>query len=270
MSDYFKQIESDTGRVITPHQRSWYTLQDKLLGDKVKQEFPSTVSEAFLSSSDAYYFAEKIELAHKDNRCLHSNIYDSLLPLYVSMDIGLNDLTVILFFQIAHGEVRVIDYYEDKNKDVQFYAKFLLQDKKYLYHTIFLPHDSVKRDPLDISNSYERDFRRHFSGTNTRFHVLKRMDKQLSISHAKVMLDRCVFNMNRVKPFLDQLGKYRKRWNESLGKYMEEPYHNEASNYADCFQYMSQGVAHLETTLSLKGAIEKHKAITQVRHKRIV
>jgi hypothetical protein len=270
LTDYFNKVEKEVGCVVNQPQRNWYAVQTRLLGDKIKQEFPSTVSESFLTSSDAFYFAEAINRAYQTNRCLYSSLYDALLPVYVAMDIGLNDLTVMVFFQIAHGEIRVIDYYEDKNKDVPFYAKFLLQDKRFLYHTIFLPHDSVKRDPLDISNSYERDFQRLFSGTNTRFHVLKRMDKQLSISHAKVMIDRCVFNVNRVKPFLDNLCKYRKKWNESLGRYLEEPLHNEASNYADSFQYLSQAVAHLETVSSMKGAIEKHKKVVENRYRRVL
>lgn len=270
LTDYFNKVEIEIGSPITQPQRNWYAVQSRILGDKIKQEFPSTVSESFLTSSDAFYFAEAINKAYNSNRCLYSSLYDALLPVYVSMDIGLNDLTVMIFFQVAHGEVRVIDYYEDKNKDVPFYAKFLLQDKRFLYHTIFLPHDSVKRDPLDISNSYERDFQRLFSGTNTRFHVLKRMDKQLSISHAKVMIERCVFNVNRVKPLLDKMAKYRKTWSESLGRYLEEPFHNEASNFADAFRYLSQSVSHLETVSSMKGAIEKHKSVVENRYKRVI
>ena len=270
LTDYFNRIERETGRIITQPQRNWYAVQTKILGDKIKQEFPSTISEAFLASSDAFYFAESIGKAYNENRCLYTPLYDALLPVYVAMDIGVNDLTVMVFFQIAHGEVRVIDYYEDKNKGVDFYAKFLLQDKKFLYHTIFLPHDSTKRDPLDVSNTYERDFRRLFSGTNTHFHVLKRMDKQLSISHSKMMLDRCVFNVSRVKPFLDKVSKYRKTWNEAQGRYLEEPYHNEASNYADCFRYLAQAVGHLETAAGLKGALDKHKQLTESRYKRVI
>ncbi len=270
LTDYFNRIERETGRIITQPQRNWYAVQTKILGDKIKQEFPSTISEAFLASSDAFYFAEGISKAYNENRCLYTPLYDALLPVYVAMDIGVNDLTVMVFFQIAHGEVRIIDYYEDKNKGVDFYAKFLLQDKKFLYHTIFLPHDSTKRDPLDVSNTYERDFRRLFSGTNTAFHVLKRMDKQLSISHAKIMLDRCVFNVSRAKPFLDKISKYRKIWNEAQGRYLEEPYHNDASNYADCFQYMSQAVGHLETCLSIRGSLDKHKQVVENRYKRII
>ena len=268
MYDYFVQLEKYQNIIITEGQRNWYALQSKILGAKIRQEYPSTVSEAFLASSDAYYFAEAIEKAYKDNRCLYTSLYDALLPVFVAMDIGLNDLTVIIFFQLCHGEVRIIDYYEDKNKDTDFYAKFLLQDKPYLYNTIFLPHDARKRDALVIENTYERDMRRLFSHTPTKFHVLPRMDKQIQISHARIKLDRCVFNVNRCKGLLDHMSKYRKRWHEGTGRYLEEPLHTVASNYADAFQYAMQGVSHLEATGLLQGsAMDKHRKAVEGRHK---
>ena len=271
MIDYFKKIEEADGIQLTQGQKKWYSLQSALLGNNIRREFPSTVAESFQSSSDAYYFAEAINLAYTDGRCLHSPLYDGLLPVYVAMDIGVNDLTVMVFFQLAHGEIRIIDYYEDNNKGVDFYAKFLLQDKKFLYHTIFLPHDSTKRDPLDTNNTYERDFRRLFSGTNTKFHVLKRMDKQLSISHAKNMIARCVFNNAKVKPFLDQISKYRKTWNEQQGRYLEEPQSKQlAGHYADAFQYMAQAVGHIEAAGNINNALEKHKKATESRYRRVI
>lgn len=270
LTDYFNLIEKETGRSISQPQRNWYALQTKLLGNKVRQEYCSTVPEAFLSSSDAFYFAEGINNAYKSDRCLYTPLYDSLLPLHVAMDIGVNDLTVLIFFQVVHGEVRIIDYYEDKNKGVDFYAKFLLQDKRYLYNTIFLPHDSTKRDPLDVSNSYERDFRRLFSSTGTRFLVLKKMDVQMSISHSKIMLDRCVFNASKVKPLLDKMAKYRKKWSEPQGRYLETPQENEAEHYADAFRYVCQAVGHLETVSSMSGALQKHKTVVENRYRRIM
>jgi len=270
LTDYFDKIEDETGRKITQPQRNWYAVQTRILGDKIKQEFPSTVSEAFLTSSDAYYFAEAINKAYSSNRCLFTQLYDALLPVYVAMDIGVNDLTVMIFFQIAHGEVRIIDYYEDKNKDVPFYTKFLLQDKRYLYNTIFLPHDSRKRDPLDVSNTYERDFQRLFSSSNARIQVLKQMDLQLSISHTKMMIDRTVFNVSKVKPLVDQLAKYRKKWSELQGRYLEQPQETVAEHYADAFRYVCQAVGHLETVTGYKGALEKHKKIVESRHRRVI
>ena len=133
LTDYFNNIEKDYTIKIDQQQRNWYAIQKKTLGDKIKQEFPSTPHEAFLSRSDAYYFAEYIETAYRENRCLYTSLYDALEPVYVAMDIGVNDLTVIIFFQVVHGEIRIIDYYEDSNKGLDFYAHFLLSEKKYIY-----------------------------------------------------------------------------------------------------------------------------------------
>lgn len=270
VTDYFDKIEQENGITLSQEQRNWWAFQSKVLGDKMKQEYPSSVAEAFLASSDAFYFAQNIEKAYQENRCVSNALYDALLPVYIAMDIGVNDLTVMVFFQLCHGEIRVIDYYEDSNKGLDFYAHFLLQDKKYTYNTIFLPHDSVKRDPLDTSNSYERDFKRLFSGTNTRFIVLPKEDKQVSISHAKIKMDRCVFNVTRCKKYLDQLSKYRKKWNEPTGRYLPDPLHNIASNFGDCHQYMCQAVKHLETVSNFGGAYQKHKDVVANRRKLII
>lgn len=269
LSDYFSKIEKETGKIISPGQRYWYAHQKSIQGEKMKQEFPSTVAEAFVSSSDAYYFQQSIEKSYQDHRCLQINPYDALAHVYVAMDIGVNDLTVMAFFQIVHGEIRFVDYYEDKNKGVDFYARYLQQDKKYLYHTIFLPHDASHRDGIVVENTYERDFRRLFAGTETKFIVLKRTDKNLNISNAKIKFERCVFNLSRVKPFLDQLAKYRKKWSEQYGKYLDEPYHDVSSNYADCFQYACQAVTHIETVGDHKGALEKHKLMVENRRLKI-
>lgn len=269
LTDYFTSIEREVGITLSTAQKSWYAVQQKVLGDKLKQEFPSTPIESFLSRSDAYYFAEYVERAYKTNRCLHTSLYDSLEPVYAVMDIGVNDLTVIIFFQVVHGEIRIIDYYEDSNKDVEFYARHLLQERRYLYHTIFLPHDSVKRDPLDVVRSVEHDFRRLFSSTNTKFHVLPRTDKQELISFTKVKFDRMVFNISKVKALLDHVSKYKKKWDESYGKYLERPQHDIHSHYSDCLQYLSQAVGFIERSSGKGSALEKHKAAVESRTKRV-
>jgi len=265
LQKYFDKLEITLDTKISQPQRNWYALQRNILGDKVKQEYPSTISEAFITSSDAYYFQQGIEKAYNESRCLSSSLYDALEPVFVAMDIGVNDLTVMTFFQVVHGEIRIIDYYEDNNKGVDFYCNYLLNDKKYIYKTIFLPHDAARRDGIVVENTYERDFKRYLQHTNTNVVVLKRTDKNLNINNAKIKADRCVFAINKVKPLIDQLSKYRKKWSEQFGKYLDEPYHGVESNYADSFIYAMQAVTHIETVGTMSGALAKHKLATDSR-----
>jgi hypothetical protein len=268
MSDYFYKIEQEMKVKILPGQRRWYIHQMGVLGDKIKQEFPSSIREAFISSSDAFYFQQCVEEAYQSNRMLQINPYDAIAPVYSAMDIGVNDLTVIIFFQVIHGEIRIIDYYEDKNKGVEFYARYMLQDKKYLYNTIFLPHDAVHRENIIVENTYEREFRRLFAQTNTQFVVLKRTDKNINISNAKTKFSRCVFNLNRTKPLIDQLIKYRKKWSEQYGKYLDEPFDKD-DHHADAFIYAMQAVSHIETASNVKNALHLHKEAVANRRLKI-
>lgn len=269
LTDYFNQVEKESDKKISQEQRNWYAVQTKVLGDKIRQEFPSSVKEAFLSSSDAYYFSECIERAYKDGRIIDNALYDALLPVFVAMDIGVNDLTVMIFYQVSHGEIRIIDYYEDNNKGIEFYARFMLQEKKYNYSTLFLPHDSSHRDGLIVENTYEREFKRYLSHTTIKVVVLKKTDKNLGISHAKIMFNRCVFNIKKVKSLIDHLSKYRKKWSEQYGKYLDEPYHDIHSNFADAFRYLCQSVTHIETVGSISGALQKHKDVVSSRNRLI-
>ncbi|HUU87123.1 MAG TPA: hypothetical protein VMX17_05145 [Candidatus Glassbacteria bacterium] len=265
LTDYFNKIESDSNVIITQEQRSWYAIQSISLVDKMKQEFPSTVSEAFLSSSDAYYFQKCIESAYNDHRMLNISTYDPLDRVYIAMDIGVNDLTVIVFFQCIHGEIRIIDMYADNGKGVDFYCYHLQQEKRYIYHTIFLPHDSRKRDGIVVENTYEREFRKLFSHTETKIVVLKLTDKNINISNAKNKFSRCVFDLNKTKTLIDMLNKYRKKWSEQFGKYLDTPLHDVSSNYSDAMQYAMQAVTHIESVSNSSGALEAHKKVVESR-----
>ena len=265
MNDYFKRIEGETQYSFSTQQKNWYAAKAKELIDKVRQEFPSTVSESFLSNSDAYYYAEYIQKAYEEGRVTQTNPYDAMVPVHVAMDIGVNDLTVMIFFQVVHGEIRIIDYYEDNRKGVEFYVRHITQEKSYIIGTIFLPHDAAHMDGIVVENTYEKDFKRLLAGTKIRVLVLKRTDLNAGIAHTKAKFSRCVFNGSKCKKLLDHVGKYRKKWSEPQGRYLDEPLHDIHSNYADAMRYACLGVNHLEAAGSLDGSHEKHRAAVAAR-----
>jgi hypothetical protein len=99
--------------------------------------------------------------------------------------------------------------------------------------------------------------------------VLKRTDVNININNAKIKLGRCVFNLTRTKPLIDMLVKFRKKWSESLGKFLDEYLHDVSSDYAFAFIYMAQAVTHIETVGNMSGALEKHKEAVENRKYRI-
>jgi hypothetical protein len=269
MTDYFSKLEKEESITLSKEQKWWYAAKYKELGKRLGQEYPSTVSESFLSSSDAYYYADLIAKAHADSRILNMNPYDALAQTYVAMDIGVNDLTCIIFFQVSHGEIKIFDYYEDNKKSVDFYVNFILE-KRYILKTVYLPHDSAKVDNIDVQNTYERDFRRLLSNTGAQVQVLKRSSIELGISHAQTKLSRCVFNGKRCKKLIESLAKYRKQWSESTGMYLDKPLHDIHSHSADAFRYTCAAVSLIENTSMVGVDIDKHRKLVENRQRMLM
>ena len=93
---YFMDLDKQ-GIELTYGQKNWYYRQWCTIGDKIKQEFPSTAQEAFMASTDAYFYATEIQEARKDRRIIPLR-YDPEHLVYVSFDLGVFDYTVLWFY----------------------------------------------------------------------------------------------------------------------------------------------------------------------------
>lgn len=80
-------------------------------------------------------------------------------------------------------------------------------------------------------------------------------------------LDRAVFALKKVKKLLDMCCKFRKKWSEQYGKYLDEEYSGIEANYADSLIYAMQAVSHLEAVGDSKSALAKHRDVTENRVK---
>ena len=76
---------------------------------------------------------------------VYNNLYDPVLPVYTAWDLGISDYTSIIFFQVAQGQVRAIDYLQDNGRSLESYAKSL-RDKPYRYEAHYFPHDIEQRE----------------------------------------------------------------------------------------------------------------------------
>lgn len=233
LETYFMELEKQ-GISLTPGQKKWYWRTWCTLGDKIKQEYPSTEQEAFMASADAYFYANEIMEARKDRRIIPLK-YNPEHLVYVSFDLGVFDHTVLWFYQLYDQNVYFIDYYEDHNKSYDFYLQFMLSEKPYHYGTVFLPHDSSKRDEVTLL-SYADKVRNILNEKHIEVNVLKKDDPISGINLSKVMLNRCFIDSNKCAQGIDHLQKYKRKWREEIG-WIHEPLHNVHSHSADSFRY---------------------------------
>ena len=93
------------------------------------------------------FFADQIELAHKEKRIRKGIQVEHLLPVHTSWDIGVRDTNSIWFFQFKKGQFYYFHQYNKNYGSIEHYAKYL-EDirKKYgfrAYGKHFMPHDSA-------------------------------------------------------------------------------------------------------------------------------
>ncbi len=222
IEEYFIDLREKEKIDLSAGQKNWYFRQWSILGDKIKQEYPSTATEAFVYSQDAYFYAIELQEARKDRRLIPLR-YNPEHLVYVSFDIGVFDHTVLWFYQVFDQNVYFIDYYEDNNKAYDFYVQHMLQNKSYHYGTVFLPHDAAKRDEVTLL-SYADKVRKLFSEKHIDVTVLKKDDPIIGINVVKVLMNSCYIDENKCAQGIDHLTKYKRKWKEEAG-WIHEPMH---------------------------------------------
>jgi phage terminase large subunit len=191
------------------------------------------------SSIDATYYGYYMHIAEANHRICGA-VYDNSLDVHTAWDIGIDDYTSIWFFQLYGNEIRLVDYYQDHNRGMEWYAKVMREKKEefnYHYGLHFAPHDIMKRNQgrvpittFEIAHRMGIDFEP----------PLYRMGVQEGIQKARINFHRCYFDKELCIEGIDCLKNYKQRFNKQKNVYEENPYHNEYSHGADAFRYAIQ------------------------------
>lgn len=235
MAIYFEGLEEELGVKISESQRNFYIAKCEELGDSVKQEYPSTPTEAFEASKDGRYYAKEMLRIRQSGR-ITENLYDPHLPVIVAMDLGLNDDFVLLFAQVFKGECRIIDCYSCNGEGLLHYAQKLweyYEHKGYRYGSIYAPHDIDVRELT--SGKSRRDVFRDY-GIN-----IKTIKKNLvmdGIEAVRIMLKNTWIDASCVD-LIHSLDSYTKKWDSAKGIWENRPKHDAHSHIADAVRYLA-------------------------------
>ncbi len=243
-NDYLDGIERERQRKIDDEQRRWYEMKQKMLGEAMKQEYPSTPKEAFESANEGLYYGSQLSKL-RENGGLCRVPYDDSSIVHTAWDIGLDDFTSIWCFQINRGgQINIINFYENWDEGPSHYADWLTS-KKYRLGTHIFPHDALQRDKVKIT--YIDHIKPLLQG---RYVVLdiKECDKLIGIQTVRSILARCSFDEEKCSKGFKHLEAYKKVWDDRLGCYKNAPLHDEHSHCADSFRYLAVGLRGLEAT----------------------
>lgn len=184
---------------------------------------------------------------------------DSYLQVHTAWDLGFGDSTAIWFYQIAGNEIHMIDYYQNHGEGIAHYAGIMNQKQRensWIYGQHFAPHDAG-------SGSFETGMSkaRYAADLGIKFTILPRESIDSGIERVRRNLPKCWFDEKNCEYGLRCIENYRKKYNEALRCYGENPLHDQWSDGADAFRYLCQAVESIQNSLGL--TLDEYRAMKQ-------
>ena len=233
---YFDGL-SGLGIELSEAQKSWYVGESRILGEKMRQEYPSTFEESIETSTEGAWFGQNMAKARVEGRICRV-AYDSHIPVYASMDIGYGDPTAIWIYQVLHKEIHFIDYYQVSGEPLSHYITYL-QRLPYAIQAVILPHDAGAHEKA-TGLSYEDQVK----GYNFRTVLLERDAHEiLGIDLARSMFSRCWFDQDKCSQGLQSLCYFSREWDRQHSRWLGKSKHDEYSDGAKSFIYACKGIS---------------------------
>ena len=248
---YFLKIEAETGRILDEAQRNWYVREQKRLGGDMKREYPATPREAFEQALEGAYFADQLAFAERHERITDLPIRPERL-VHTAWDLGRNDLTSIWLWQDGDGGLSdFVGYYEASGEYIAHYADWLrgwAVEHGVMFGNHYMPHDA-KRDLLWLEGGTQ-DVLKKVGLRVSVVPVTPNKIEAIQVARRHLMMAR--FDRARCAQGLKRLRAYRKKWNDVLGTWSNEPLHDDNSNAADGFMTYAQS-GHKPVQVPLPG-----------------
>jgi len=207
--------------------------QERLEGmsdELIEQEYYVSFDAALVGA----YFGKYMTVAEKDGR-VGFLPHEPMLPVYTVWDLGMNDEMVVLFFQLFGAEIRIIDVYHNHGQDLSFYASVIRSKAAYRYHTHALPHDAKVKE-LTSGLTREQKLRQLVTENVI---VLPQLGLAHGIELTKGLFGRFFFDLKNCETLINALKQYRQEWDDDKKTFLDHPFHDWTSHYADCLRYLT-------------------------------
>lgn len=158
--------------------------------------------------------------------------YDPYLEVHVTMDFGVNDPTALIWIQPNGGEFRIIDYHEESNANIDYFAS-LIKSKPYREPSLYTGDPAGNARSIVTNTSPIEEYARH--GIHVRTKTGVKIPEQIRISHKYV---KSLIVDNKLERFRDCVLNYRyPEKNASYSTTNELPIHDEYSHSMRALEY---------------------------------
>lgn len=188
--------------------------------------------------------------------------HDPALPVHTAWDLGRSDYTVIVWWQVIRGEIRIINHYEVSNADVEDLAEKLYgrrieitrRDQRtgrvlefglgevidakvaaYNYGTNYVPHDAAAKLLAANGRSFVQQL--HDLGVKTR--VVPAGTDENGHAATRAMLDRSYIHSD-LDALVEHLKQYHYAWDNDKKMMSRKPVHDKHSHSCDAVKIIAR------------------------------
>ena len=205
-------------------------------GEQYDQEFECS----FIAAVPGSIFGKELQEIEEDGQ-ITKVPYDPGHRVDTFFDLGVNDSTAVWFVQRIGRALHFIDYVEERNEGLPFYAR-MLDERGYLYGTHHAPHDIEVRE---MGTGRSRREAAYDLGIN--FRVVPTLPLEDGIHAAKMLIPRCWFDAEACHDGLEALRYYHRKYDEKNRTFRSSVVHSWASHGADAFRYAAVGIRDFNT-----------------------
>jgi phage terminase large subunit len=226
---YVKTLRASTTGLLDAEE-----LRDARLAmteDQYLQEFECSFEAAIIG---AYYGKEMRQLTDLNRICKVE--YDQMFPVHTAWDLGYSDDTAIWWFQVIHGEIRVLEYHSSNGQPIHFYTG-LIQSKEYVYGTHWLPHDARAKTLASGGKSVIEQISDKIPLNSLK--IVPSLSLQDGIQATRLALLRSWFDAEKTIDGIECLRQYQREWDDDKKMFRDKPRHDWTSHGADAFRMLA-------------------------------
>lgn len=212
-------------------------LSGEMSEDLIQQEYYTSFT---MGVEGAYYakYIDRMRLAGQIGRVP----WDPSFMVNTSFDIGVNDSTCIIFYQVIGQTIRIIDCYEKNKEGLEHYVK-LIKSKEYTYGKHFAPHDISVREfgsgMTRLEKAANLGLKFEFKVVNdVRRSIIPNLSIEDGIESVRSSFGKIWIDEERCAPLIKALENYRQEFDVKKKVYKNQPLHDWSSHYADAMRYL--------------------------------
>jgi hypothetical protein len=199
--------------------------------DQYLQEFECDFESAIVGA----YYGKEMRLLTDQGRITKVE-YDPMYKVNTAWDLGYTDSTSIWWYQVIHGEIRVLEHHSSNGQSVPFYTG-LIQSKDYDYGIHWLPHDARAKTLISGGKSIIEQLSAKIPLESMK--IVPNLSLQDGIQASRMALQRAWFDGDKCMEGIECLRQYQREYDEDKKVFRDRPRHDWTSHSADAWRYCS-------------------------------